>query len=385
MLAAAVFLSVTGETLPTGLLPDMAASFGVTEPQVGLLVTVFAFTVVASSAPLTALTRRWPRHPMMVGVIAVLAVSYLVSAFAPNYAVLVGTRVLGGVAHGMFWAVVGAYSGHLVPREQIGRAVSITLGGGTAAMIFGVPLATTFGHAFGWRMSFGVVAVLILIAAAMVWRFLPAVERDEPHRNTQAAIGGRDPRVLPVVLICVLAAIVMIGHFVLYTYIAPFLIDAMHLNAAAVGPMLFLYGLAGAVGLVLSGSVLGRNPQRSLVILLSVTSAAVFALAFLAAAPVAGIAAFVLWGLAFGALPVLLQTRMLHAASPAFRDTASALYTTAFNLGIGGGAALGAVVYEAFGVARLPWVYAAVLVAAIVLAVVSGSSARRGARPQRAG
>jgi predicted MFS family arabinose efflux permease len=318
-------------------------------------------------------------------VLLILVVATALTAVAPNYPMLIAARILGGLAHGLFWAIVGAYAAYLVPKEQIGRAVSITLGGGTAAMIFGVPLATTFGHAFGWRMSFGVVAVLMLIAAVMVWRFLPAVERDEPHRNAQAAIGGRDPRVLPVVLICVLAAILMVGHFVLYTYIAPFLIDAMHLNAAAVGPMLFLYGLAGAVGLVLSGSVLGRNPQRSLVILLSVTSAAVFALAFLAAAPVAGIAAFVLWGLAFGALPVLLQTRMLHAASPAFRDTASALYTTAFNVGIGGGAALGAVVYEAFGVARLPWVYAAVLVAAIVLAVVSGSSAQRGARPQRAG
>jgi Arabinose efflux permease len=378
VLASAVFFSVTGETLPTGLLPDMAASLDVTEPQVGLLVTVFALTVVASSAPLTALTRRWPRHPMIVGVIAVLAASYLISALAPNYGVLVATRVLGGVAHGMFWAVVGAYSGHLVPRDQVGRAVSITLGGGTVAMIFGVPAATTFGHLVGWRMSFGMLAALMLVGAVMVWRFLPAVERDEPPaRAERGAAVRRDPTVLPVVLVCSLAAIVMVGHFVLYTYIAPFLIDAMHLDAVAVGPMLFAYGLTGAVGLVLSGSLLGRNPQRSLVILLSLTGIAVLALALFAGVPVVGIAAFLLWGLAFGALPALLQTRMLHTSSPAFRDTASALYTTAFNVGIGGGAALGAVVYGVFGVARLPWIYVVVLVIAIALAVISGSLARR--------
>jgi len=378
VLAAAVFLSVTGETLPTGLLPDMASALDVSEPEVGLLVTVFAFTVVASSAPLTALTRRWPRHAMMVGVIAVLGVSYAISAFAPNYGVLVATRVLGGVAHGMFWAVVGAYSGHLVPREQIGRAVSITLGGGTVAMIFGVPLATSFGHAFGWRMAFGVLAALMLLGAVLVWRFLPAVERDEPPaRAEHGAPPVRDATVLPVVLICVLAAIVMGGHFVLYTYVAPFLISAMHIDAALVGPMLFLYGLAGAVGLVLSGSVMGRNPQRSLVILLSITGVAVLCLALFAGVPIAGIAAFLLWGLAFGALPALLQTRMLHTASPAFRDTASALYTTAFNVGIGGGAAFGAIVYGALGVSDLPWIYAGVLVVAIVLAVVTG---RMGAR-----
>ncbi|HZK59201.1 MAG TPA: MFS transporter, partial [Cryobacterium sp.] len=45
-LSAAVFLSVTTEMLPTGLLPDMSRSLKVGQSQVGLLVTWFAFTVV---------------------------------------------------------------------------------------------------------------------------------------------------------------------------------------------------------------------------------------------------------------------------------------------------------------------------------------------------
>jgi predicted MFS family arabinose efflux permease len=130
---------------------------------------------------------------------------------------------------------------------------------------------------------------------------------------------------------------------------------------------------------VLSGTVLGRHPQRSLLIALVVTAIAVAALAVLAAVPVLGIASFVLWGLAFGALPPLLQTRMLHASSPAFRDTASALYTTAFNIGIGGGAAIGALLYGAVGVEDLPWVYVVVLAAAFILAVITEWSAGRSA------
>src|SRR5580698_3422235 len=75
VLAGAVFLSVTSETMPTGLLPDMSASLNVSEPAVGLLVTIFAFTVVATSTPLTALTRRLPRHGMIVGILLLLAIS----------------------------------------------------------------------------------------------------------------------------------------------------------------------------------------------------------------------------------------------------------------------------------------------------------------------
>src|SRR6478609_11822755 len=108
VLAGAVFLSVTSEMIPTGLLPDMSASLGVSEAQIGLLVTVFAFTVVVTSTPLTALTKRWPRHGLLIGILVVLGISNALTAIAPDYAFVVGSRVLGGVPHGMFWWIVGA-------------------------------------------------------------------------------------------------------------------------------------------------------------------------------------------------------------------------------------------------------------------------------------
>ena len=61
-LAVATFLSISGEMLPTGLLPEMSSELGVTESAIGLLVSVFAFTVVLTSTTLTHLTRRLPRH-----------------------------------------------------------------------------------------------------------------------------------------------------------------------------------------------------------------------------------------------------------------------------------------------------------------------------------
>jgi predicted MFS family arabinose efflux permease len=384
VLASAVFLSVTGETLPTGLLPDMSASLQVGEPAVGLLVTIFAFTVVATTTPLSALTRRWPRHAVIVIVLAVLGLSNLLTALAPSYELIVVIRLLGGMAHGLFWAVVGAYAGHMVAKEHIGRAVSITLGGGTLALIFGVPLGTFVGHAFGWRVSFAALAVLMFIGALLAWRLLPAIHREDTSLRTAGGtiVKQRDRSIPAVVLVCVLASIVMIGQFALYTYVAPFMIDVMGVDPSGVGPLLFVYGLAGAIGVFLWGSVVGRHPQRRLVIAIVVTALAVTGLGLFASQPIPGIAAFVLWGLAFGALPPLLQTRMLHASSPAFRDTASALYTTAFNVGIGGGALIGALLYGAVGVEDLPWVYVGVLVIALVLTLLTELLARR---PRSAG
>ncbi|SEA58756.1 MFS transporter [Leifsonia sp. 21MFCrub1.1] len=379
-LAAATFLSVTSEMIPTGLLPDMSASLGVSEAQIGLLVTVFAFTVVVSSAPLTALTRRWPRHGLLIGILLVLAVSNALTAIAPDYAFVVGSRVLGGVAHGMFWSIVGAYAGHLVPKEQIGRAVSITLGGGTLAFVLGVPLGTFAGHVFGWRLSFGLLAALMVVGAVVIWKFLPAVEREadgKRRRERDRTVPRPRDRTIPlVVMVCVIAAVTMVGHYAFYTFVVPFLTGPMGVPAGNVGALLFIYGIAGAGGLVLAGSVFGPRPQLGLILALVVTGIAVAALAVLAGQIVLALIAFILWGLAFGALPPLLQTRMLHTSSPAFRDTASALYTTSFNVGIGGGALVGSLIFDAGGLLVLPWAYVGLLVVSVALVLVVGRMSR---------
>lgn len=379
-LATATFLSVTSEMIPTGLLPDMSASLGVSEAQIGLLVTVFAFTVVVTSAPLTALTRRWPRHGLLIGILVVLGISNALTAIAPDYAFVVGSRVLGGVAHGMFWSIVGAYAGHLVPKEQIGRAVSITLGGGTLAFVLGVPLGTFAGHVFGWRLSFGLLAALMMVGALVIWKFLPAVEREadgKRRRERDRTVPRPRDRTIPlVIMVCVIAAVTMVGHYAFYTFVVPFLTGPMGVPSGDVGALLFLYGIAGAGGLILAGSVFGPRPQLGLILALVVTGVAVAALAVLAGQIVLALIAFILWGLAFGALPPLLQTRMLHTSSPAFRDTASALYTTSFNVGIGGGALVGAVIYDAGGLMVLPWAYVGLLVVSVVLVLVVGRMSR---------
>jgi predicted MFS family arabinose efflux permease len=46
-------------------------------------------------------------------------------------------------------------------------------------------------------------------------------------------------------------------------------------------------------------------------------------------------------------------------------------------LGIGGGALIGAVVYGAYGVGGVPWVYVAVLVLALILTTITGRLGRR--------
>jgi DHA1 family inner membrane transport protein len=376
VLGAAVFMSVTNEMLPTGLLQPISRELGVTEPQVGLLLTVFAGTVVISSIPLAALTRNLPRHGLLVIVLIVLAASNLLSAFAPSYGFIVVARVLGGLAHSMFWIIVTAYAGHLVPREQLGRAVAITAGGGTLAYIFGVPLGTVLGQVLGWRLAWVVLAVLTVLAAFLVAKFVPPVARDGDEHAATTPI--RQDRTIPAVLIvCSITALVMIGHYALYTYIAPFLTDVLAMPESMIGLMLGVFGVGGAVGVVLVGTVFAQRQTAGLIIVLGAVAVSVVAMVLSVSALPVAIVAFTLWGIAFGALPSMLSARMLHFASARIRDAAAAVYNMGFNLGIGGGALLGAALYNSVGVGQLPWLYVGTVLLALGVLVLSELRARR--------
>jgi predicted MFS family arabinose efflux permease len=374
VLAGAIFCSVTSEFLPTGLLPDMARDLNVSISRVGLLVTIFAGTVVVSTTPLAALTRNFSRKSLVAVVLLVNAASGVLAALAPNYEVLVGARVLGGLAHGLFWAVVGAYAAHLVPKHQIGRAVAITSGGGTAAFVLGVPVGTALGHALGWRLAFASIAGVMVVLTVLVIRFLPAVEHRVALSTGEIPIAARRDRSLPaVIVVCVIIIVMATGHNLFYTYIAPWLIAVAHFTETAVAPLLFLYGGAGALGLALAGVIADRLPRRGVLVMSAGVLLAVTALALVSQLPWAAIAAFALWGAVFGGLPAMFQTRMMHVASARVRDLASALFTTSFNLAIGGGALLGGALLDRFGLAVLPAVDIAFIVVGMIVSVVTNA------------
>jgi predicted MFS family arabinose efflux permease len=374
VLAGAIFVSVTSEFLPTGLLPDMARELDVSASQIGLLVTIFAATVVVSTTPLAALTRDASRKGLVIIVLVVIAIAGILAAIAPNYGVLVGARVLGGLAHGLFWAVVGAYAAHLVPKHQIGRAVAITSGGGTAAFVLGVPLGTALGHAFGWRLAFASLAVVILVLAVLVARFLPAVDHRVTLATGEIALPARKDRTLTAVIaLMVVVIVMMLGHNLFYTYIAPWLIGVPGFAESAVAPLLFLFGGAGAVGLALAGVVADRYPRNGFIATAAVVALPVLALVLFGQNQVVVIVAMVVWGIAFGGLPAMIQTRVLHTASARVRDLAAALFTTSFNIAIGGGALVGGILLNAFGLDALPVADLALLLLSLLLSGVLGA------------
>jgi predicted MFS family arabinose efflux permease len=380
-LAASAFVYVTAETIPVGLLPQIAHGLSVTEADVGLLLTSYAVVAGLTTIPLTAITMRVPRHLLIAATVAVFAVSQLAAALAPTFAVLILARLICALAHGVFWSTIAPVAARLAPVGQAGKATALVFLGNSLAIVLGVPLGTALGQWLGWRAAIGVLAAAGALGVAVLLVVLPALP---PLPQDLVARAGARLRASvaiifsgPVAAVCLVTAVLVTGHFAAYTYIAPLVRRDGGLAGVGLSLLLLGYGAAGLAGNFVMGRYVDRRPGQLLI-----GGITVMVIALVALVPVLGAAptvlAALLWGGAFTATPVCLQAAILRVA-PQARDAASAVYVVAFQVGIGGGALVGGRFVRAGQLAALPAVAAVLALAAGVIVLAS-----RGAFPQEA-
>lgn len=367
LLAAAVFAAITTEVLPVGLLPLMAASLGVGEGAVGLLVSVYAVVVAVGCIPLTALVVRWPRHHVLVAVLLLYALSNGLLAVATAYPVAVLARLLGGLAHAVFFSVVFTAAVSLVPATRMGRAVAFVGAGNALGLAMGVPLGAAVGNELGWRWVVGGFALLLALLAGLCARRLP---RGGPPAGSAQEPVLRAVRRGPLLRVAAVVVLVVLGHYTAFTYVSLLLLRS-GVTQDRVSLVLLGYGVAGVLGLLAAGAMADRRPRAGLTGAVALTVACLVGLALVGGSTGLTVTTVVVWGAAFGALPTLLQTAAFRA-TPQAPDAAPAVVNATFNVGIAGGALLGAQQLGLAGPGSLAVTGAAIVGVSLLLVVLPG-------------
>jgi predicted MFS family arabinose efflux permease len=375
VLAAATFVFVTTETQPIALLTPMAHGLNVSESSVGLLMTAYAGIAALTAIPLTIFASRIPRRGLVIATVSMLVVSQIGLALAPSYAIALGARLVGALAHGVFWSVIARVAATLVSRDRLGRATAIVFAGNSVALVAGTPLVSALGALLGWRAAVVCMGAIAALVVAGMWRVLPPIPSGEAHLGRREILTGafRRPRLL---VVCAVTVLVALGQFVAFTYLAPIVRAHTGLTGTGLSAVLLAYGAAGVAGVTAVGAITDRRPRAAL---LSCCGAVVVGLALIAlvghSTPIMVIATLA-WGAGFTALPICLQNAVLRVA-PRMPDTASALYVVAFQIGIGGGALIGAGLLGAGALASIPVVALVLIGTGSVIAAVSGQTFAR--------
>ncbi|KQY02345.1 hypothetical protein ASD37_28650 [Mycobacterium sp. Root135] len=375
-LALAVFVATATEMMPVAVLSEVGADLGVSVGAVGLTVTVYGVMAGLSAPLMTAWTRRVDRRTLVSGILGAFVVGNVATAVVSNFPALLAVRLGMGLFHGLMWSIVAGVAVRLVPPASAGRATAAVFSGISLALVLGVPAGTAVSARWGWHAVFAVLAAMSaasMVAVAVLVPRLPAHDAGGSRPSPRAAAGR-------VRTILVVTALVVVGNYAGYTFIAPFLFEHTGIHGESLGVYLLVYGVAGVMGNVAIGVLVGRS--RSLRTMssacLMILTASLVVLCVAPGLPAIIVAAVALWGAAYSALPVMLQT-LIFAAVPDQRDSGTALYVMVFNVAIAGGSLVGAVAIDGFG-ASAPIVVGAFLCAAAagVALRLPGSVARPG-------
>src|SRR3954451_6500279 len=180
LLALGAFLMCTTEFLIAGLLPQMAADFGVRPARIGLLITAFAVGMIVGAPVMALATLRLPKRATLVWALATFAAGHIIAALSVSFELLFAARVLTGVVTGAFWSAATVVATRAVDSGTRTHALGVIGRGVALATVLGVPLGSLAGEHLGWRGAFWALAAFAVFAAAVVGRFTPAEETGEP-------------------------------------------------------------------------------------------------------------------------------------------------------------------------------------------------------------
>ncbi len=344
--AIGAFAFVTTEFLPVGLLPRVAADLGVLPGTAGLMVTVPGVIAAISAPGLMLVAGRMDRRRVFLLLTALLLASNLISAFAPNFLVMLLGRALLGAALGGFWTLATAASVRLVKPRDSARAMATILTGVTCATVIGVPLGTFIASFASWRLSFMATGVLVAIALVAQFFFVPSLPSDAALRLRDLVALLRRPHPRRSML---MVGLVFGAHFSSYTYITPFLLRNANLDMSTITWLLLGFGVIGFFSNFAVSSTVTRNLKVSVAVMVSLLMFALVSLPLLQHSTIGVMALVLAWGISFGALPLCFSI-WIQRATPDSPEAGSALFVSIIQVAIAVGSLVGGVVVDHVGI-----------------------------------
>ncbi|WP_061147663.1 MFS transporter [Caballeronia arvi] len=342
--AVSAFAFVTAEFLPVGLLPQIAQDLGVSTGVAGLMVTtpgvmaaIFAPTLIVSAG-------RMDRRYVFLLLTAVLLIANAVCAVAASFPVMLVGRALLGAALGGFWTLATAAAPRLVQAKDAAKATATILTGVTFATVIGVPLGTFIASFASWRLSFAATAGLVALALVAQAFLVPSLPSASALRMASfRTLLGRSHTRMSLLMV----ALVFGAHFSTYTYIAPLLEQDFSLSAITL--LLFGFGLVGFFSNASMSMMVSDHLKKSVAMMILLLLAAMSSMLLLEHSTIGETAGMLLWGIAFGALPLCFSV-WIQRGTADLPEAGSAMFVSIIQVAIAAGSAVGGTIVDRAGV-----------------------------------
>ncbi|MFE1295039.1 MFS transporter [Streptomyces sp. NPDC058731] len=337
-----LFSIVTTEILPIGLLTSIGSSFTVSDGMAGLMMTMPGLLAAVSAPLVTVATARIDRRLMLCAFMVLLAMANFLAAAAADYWLVLVSRIMVGITIGGFWSIGAGLAERLVPAKSVGRATAVVFSAVPLGSVLGVPAGTFIGDLAGWRVTFVVVGALTIGVLVLLVVVMPALPPAGATRLSvlRTMVHGVNTR-----FALLLTFLIVLAHFGTYTYVTPFLEEVTDSSSKQITLFLLLYGVAGIAGNFLGGAMVIRRPRVTFGSAAGLIAVVTLLLPFLGRSAIGAVTLLIIWGVAYGTVPVSSQTWFAKAA-PHAPEAASVLFTASFQATFSLGALTGGVVVD---------------------------------------
>ena len=361
-----------------GILPDIAGGLAISIPQAGYLITAYALGVVVGAPTLVSLLAHRPPRSVLVWFMLMFTVFNAMSAFAPNFEVMMLSRFMAGLPHGAFFGVGAVVASRLADEGKVAAAMATMFTGLTLANVIGVPAGTWLGHNLSWRAVFLVVAAIGLVTVLSLRQWVPSIA---PKPRTRLMHDLRIFRSRALWLALAITSIGTGGFFAFFSYIAPLLTEVSLFKPSTIPLVMTVVGVGMTVGVLAGGQLADRvAPLPAIMMLLaSMTVLLLCNGLFATSQPAMLVLAFATGANALALGPPIQMLLIEHAREAEMLG--SSLGQSGFNIGNALGAFLGGIPLSlGYSYASPQWVAAALSLSGVLLALCMMAQGRVAAR-----
>jgi DHA1 family inner membrane transport protein len=352
LLAFAIFATGTDAGVVAGMLPQIAQDFHLGIGVVSQLLTAYAITYAVGSPFFGVIASQYRSEHLILVCLLAFASAVALSAVSPGLAILLVARVLAAGFSATYSPAAFALAAALSPPDRRGAGLSMVGSGFVATQVTSVPIGIWVAYHLGWRVTFGIDVMLVLLAAAALW-FARLPETAKPP---SISLGARlAPLTRPKMMGAFTAKIIWATAVnVVWLFVA--VLFGPRYGADAVALFFAVLGLGGLVGSQLGGRLADRfGPTRSICYCLAGIILDLALLNLMASTFVGTVVAlFTLTCFSWATFPAFQS--FLLALEPGHSIVMLSLNNATSYLAYGIGAALGAFVIGAGHTAALPYV-----------------------------
>src|SRR4051794_13071074 len=176
------------QSLVVPALPEIQASLHTSESAVGWVLTAFLLSASVTTPIIGRLGDMYGKERLLLIVLVLLAAGTLISAIASSLGLMLAGRVIQGVGGGIFPLAFSIIRDEL-PRERVAGGIGLVssllgIGGGAGVVFAGV---ITENLSYHWLFWFPL--AMIVMTAALTWRFIPESPVKRPARVNSRAAG----------------------------------------------------------------------------------------------------------------------------------------------------------------------------------------------------